>query len=785
MTILHMNILKLNPLNKCVPILSVLLLFVGFTSCSAKWEEIKTKDGFNIIKNKDGAVLGYSPKSGITTIETDGYAFKDLNKNGSLDIYEDWRRPADERSKDLASKMSIEQIAGLMLYSSHNRIPGGLHGNGIFNGKLFSEANVPPYTLSDGQVKMLKEDNLRHILVTSVESPNIAAKWNNNAQAFAESLGLGIPINNSSDPRHGAPSDAEFKAGAGGTISRWTTSLGMAASFDPALVKKFGEIASIEYRALGLTTALSPQVDIATEPRWWRFPGTFGESPELSTAMAKAYCEGFQYSSSGKLIANGWGYESVNAMVKHWPGGGSGESGRDAHVGIGKYAVFPGNNLDAHLKPFTEGAFKLDDATKMASAVMPYYTISYHQDPSGKNVGNGFSNYLIKDLLRDKYGYNGVVCTDWSITANAPSKFIHGGKPWGVDSLTVAERHYMVIMAGVDQFGGNDASGPILEAYQLGVKEHGEAFMRKRFKLSAVRLLKNIFRVGLFENAYLSPVASDSIVGQSEFMKLGFESQLKSLVLLKNKNNVLPLQKKAKVYIPKVDVYKRGFFASNEYITKDCINKQVVSKYFEVVNKPEDAEVAIVMINSPYNWCVFSGSSEEDVKNGGNGYIPITLKYKEYKAIHAREKSIAWDPDETLMNRSYKGKIVIAKNHKDLDVVLDTKKAMDGKPVIVIIDIETPTVIAEFEPYIDGLLLNFQVQDQALLEVLSGAYEPTALLPFQMPANMKTVEEQLEDVPYDMECHVDTDGNIYNFAFGLNWSGQIKDERFQKYAIKK
>ncbi|MDZ4710254.1 MAG: glycoside hydrolase family 3 N-terminal domain-containing protein, partial [Saprospiraceae bacterium] len=175
-----------------------------------------------------------------------------------------------------------------------------------------------------------------------------------------------IPANNSSDPRHGIVSDAEYNLGSAGNISMWPGSLGLAASFDPELVKNFGEIASREYRALGIATALSPQVDLATEPRWNRFRGTFGESPVLATNMARAYIEGFQ-----STARKGWGMESVNAMVKHWPGGGPEEAGRDGHYGYGAYAVYPGNNLADHLKVFTEGAFKLKDGTGSASAVMP------------------------------------------------------------------------------------------------------------------------------------------------------------------------------------------------------------------------------------------------------------------------------------------------------------------------------------------------------------------------------------------------------------------------------
>jgi beta-glucosidase len=279
----------------------------------------------------------------------------------------------------------------------------------------------------------------------------------------------------------------------GGDISRWPPSIGLAATFDPALVRESGRIASIEYRALGITTALSPQIDLATEPRWYRFGGTFGPSPELSADMAIAYIDGFQTSSAEEEISYGWGYQSANAMAKHWPGGGMGEDGRDVHYGFGKYGVYPGNNIETHLKPFLDGAFDLEGGTGMASAIMPYYTISFGQDPSGENVGNAFSRYFINDQLREKYEFDGVVCTDWGVTRDDAGMAAFGRTPWGLEHLKEVEKHYKILMAGCDQFGGNNDSGPVIEAYNIGVEEFGEEFMRARFEQSAVRLLKIIF----------------------------------------------------------------------------------------------------------------------------------------------------------------------------------------------------------------------------------------------------------------------------------------------------
>lgn len=760
--------------------LGSLFLATIFVGCSPQFTE-ETKEGFNLVKNEDGATLGYSPDSGVSILTVDQMVFKDLNKNGTLDPYEDWRLTADERAKDLASKMSVEQIAGLMLYSAHQSIPGG--GNSFFgavtyNGKPYEESGAKPSDLSDAQKKFLLEDNLRHVLITSVESPGVSAQWNNNAQTMVEGIGLGIPINTSSDPRHGSDSYAEFNAGAGGKISMWPSTLGLTASFDPSLMQQFGEIASQEYRALGIATALSPQIDLATEPRWSRFDGTMGEDPKLAADMARAYVEGFQASENGD-----WGMQSVNAMVKHWPGGGPEEGGRDGHFGYGSYAVYPGKNLEDHLKPFTEGAFALKGPTKMATAVMPYYTISYEQDTkNGENVGNAYNKYLITDLLRGKYGYDGVVCTDWGITGDAPNVYEFRGKPWGVENLSVAERHYKIIEAGCDQFGGNNDMGPVIEAYQMGVEEHGEEYMRKRFETSAVRLLKNIFRTGLFENPYLDVAQTEKIVGNSEFMEAGYNAQLKSIVMLKNNEKTLPVENKKKVYVPQryVAPTVNWFGVATEERTEHPFNMEVVAKYFEVVDYPDEADFALVGIENPNGGV---GYDVADTENGGNGYVPISLQYGTYTATNAREQSIAAGSplEKGVDNRSYNGKTTTSINISDMSLVTDTKRKMGDKPVVVIVRVAKPLVFAEIESSADAILVHMGVQDQALMDIVSGKVEPSALLPFQMPKDMLTVEQQFEDVPRDMDPYTDTNGNSYDFSFGLNWSGVIDDERIQAY----
>lgn len=738
-----------------------LLLIVAFITISCKNTLVEHHyEQFTLIKQTKGPDLGYNSESGVKILRIDGYAFKDLNRNGQLDAYEDWRLTPEQRAHNLATQIDIEQIAGLMLYSPHM----------VVNDSV----------LSDKIRTCLLNDKMRHILVTKVKNAYTAALWHNNLQALAESQPYGIPTNNSSDPRNYTEADGEFNAGSGGDISQWPREVGLAATFDLDIIRRHAEIASIEYRALGITTTLSPQIDLSTDPRWRRFYGTFSEDADLCTDIARIYTDAFQTTPGSRT---GWGNLSVNCMAKHWPGGGTGEAGRDAHYCFGQYGVYLGNNFEEHLLPFTEGALKLDGATQQASAIMPYYTISYGIDPSGKNVANGFSRYIITDLLREQYGYNGVVCTDWIITGDNPRVETMNGKPWGVEHLSINERHFEAIYAGCDQFGGNDDKMPVLAAYDIWCERFGKESAEKRFRESAERLLLNFFRVGVFENPYVDPVHTAEIVGCQEFVVEGYDAQLKSIVMLKNHNQSLPLQKGAKVYFPK-RYYPAsiGFFSRHQPSIAHYdwqIDTAVVKQYFELVDTPEEADFALLYIFSPEgNW----GYSEEDVRQGGTGYIPISLQYEDYTATDAREVSIAGgDMKENFTNRTYLDKSESTYNRYDMEQVIQTKQLMGNKPVIVLMQPARPFIPAEIEPYSDALLLGFGVKDEAYLDILCGKAEPYGLLPMQLPKDMRTVELQMEDVAHDMECYVDADGHAYDFAFGMNWQGVIHDKRVKRY----
>lgn len=720
--------------------------------------------------NKNGPTIGVHSRN---VIRQDGLVFRDLEGTGELLPYEDWRLDADTRAADLAGRMSVREMAGLMMYSGHQMVPGVSFGpfRYTYGGKPFAESGAAPYDLTDQQKTFLREDGVRHVLLMRFADGETAVRWSNEMQSFVEALPHGIPIAFSSDPRHSASSAAaEFKSQAQ-DVSKWPEGLAMAATFDEALCRRFGQVVAKEYRALGITVALHPQVDLGTEPRWMRIEDTFGAHPQLVTDFGRAYCDGLQTTEGSET---GWGGDSVCAMAKHWPGGGPCEGGRDAHYPFGRYAVYPSGNLDKHLKPFLEGAFNLEGPTKKVGAVMPYYTVSWGVDTKdGENVGNSYSHYIINDLLREKYGYDGIICTDWGITGDPnPEIDSFGSRCFGVEHLTEAERHLRIIENGVDQFGGNSDIGPILEAFDLGCQKHGEGWMLRRFRQSARRLLRNMFLCGLFDNPYLAAEESHRVVGCEEHLREGFEAQLRSLVMLKNKD-ALPLAKKTKVYVPDrhIDARKNFFRTMDPPMDIPGADREAVETCFTWAETPEEADAALVFVESPLS----DGYSKE------TGYRPVMLQYRPYTANNAREVSIAGgDPREDSPNRSYRGKSNTCANESDLDLVINMKEKMGDKPVIVVVRMHNPMVMAELEPYVDAILVDFGVSCQAACQVVSGR-EPQGLLPVQLPADMEAVEAQSEDAPFDIAPYTDTQGHTYDFGYGLNWTGVISDERTRRY----
>ena len=311
------------------------------------------------------------------------------------------------------------------------------------------------------------------------------------------------------------------------------------------------------------------------------------------------------------------------------------------------------------------------------------------------------------------------------------------------------------------------------DGYLVFVTKRGTV---KRMEQSARRLLLNMFRTGLFDNPYIDVEEAESTVGCPEFMAQGYRQQLASVVMLKNHAGVLPLAKNRRLRLfipqrrsPEGPNYWRQIIPERIY---DPVQRHIVERDFIVAEDAASADAAVVFIESPHSYLM--GYDRTDVERGGNGYIPISLQYADYTATDAREHSIAGgDPFEDFTDRSYRGKTAHTINRCDMELVQRTREAMGNRLLIVAINMLNPTVMSEIEPLADAILVGFDVQSQAIMDIVAGHYEPQGRLPFQLPASMSAVERHFEDRPLDMECYRDADGNVYDFAFGMCWGGVL------------
>ncbi|MBR0087336.1 MAG: glycoside hydrolase family 3 C-terminal domain-containing protein [Lachnospiraceae bacterium] len=762
------------------------------------WKEKETAYRFNIIENEGGKTLGYSPESGVKIIEKDGFAFKDFLGTGKLEPYEDWRLPAEERADDLAKRLSVEQVAGLMCFSAHQ-----------FN--ITAEVNE--------EQKTFLNKHLRSVLNSAggTAPDEVQIAWSNNMQRYVEGKDFGIPCYFSSDPRNGRG------------VSDWPGNLGLAATFDPELALESAKCQAKELRDLGVACFLAPQVDISSDPRWFRNNGTFGEDPALSRDMVRAFCDGLQstYDEDGNDL--GWGKDSLTAMAKHWTGEGSCEGGREAHVDGGKYGVYPNNNFEALMIPFVDGAFKLKGKTGSAQAIMSSYSAAYTDDGSlGEVVGSSFSEYKIKELLRKRYGFTGVVCTDWMVL-NEGIKEGRRSCGWGAHiedpEVEPGERAFIAIMAGVDQMGGCSDPDVLMDAYRFGCEKVGKEVMDKAFAQSAQRLLQGYFLTGLFENPYLDEAAALADVNSADKQAAALEAQVKAVVMLKNEHGaVKKAEKRLKVYIPalyEAPHYMVSAFQpakTTEPLVSYPLSLEVAGKYFDVVTDKVDGtnitrlteeelkDIDLVLIpaqdpgnSSPQdgrksaqgyepNSNVTKTSDEQRAEAQDTAFRPLTRQYRPYTADgpYVRKVSIAGDilPDGTKENRSYFGQTALTTNEEQLDQILEAAEMAKkvGVPSVVAMFTGKPLCFHEFEPAVDGILVTFSGSSEALARIVAGCDEPSALLPMQMPKDMDDVERQMEDTPRDMECYTDSVGHKYDFAYGMNYSGVINDERVRKYS---
>eukprot|EP01133_Synstelium_polycarpum_P017008 gene17008-20243_t len=631
------------------------------------------------------------PVFGSTTfnlVKVDGYTFKDMNRNGKIDPYEDWRLSAEARADDLLSRMTLDEKAGLMMHGTAPTVsdPSGIGLGGAYDLAALQDLVVKQYVNT-------------FITRMAGDTANMAAQYNK-LQALSETSRHGIPVSISTDPRHHFQYTVGASAATSG-FSQWPETLGLAAIGDDALVRRFGDIARQEYLAVGITQALSPQADLATEPRWARINGTFGEDADLARRMVQHYIEGFQDGNTG--LHDG----SVVAVVKHWVGYGATKEGFDGHNYYGRYMTYPGNNFAYHVKPF-EGAF-----AARAASVMPTYAL-----PDGnitidgitlEQVAAGFSKTLLTDLLRGKYGFEGVILSDWGITSDcdancrngtppgvAPS-FIGFGTPWGMEDATKAERYVKAVTAGMDQFGGVTEAPYLTQAVQRG------QLTQARIDASARRILVQKFKQGLFEHPFVDAARAAATVGKADFVEAGLDAQRRSLVLLENKDKVLPLAATVK------KVYLYG------------IDAAVAKQYgYTVVATPQEADVALLRVAAPY------------------------------ETLH---------PNYIFGSMQHEGRLDYVDGNADYEAIKNAAKFAPKTVVTVYLD--RPAILGNVQDKASAILANFGVSDGALFDVLTGKAKPQGKLPFELPSSMAEVLVQKSDVPYD------TAHPLYKFGYGL------------------
>lgn len=570
-----------------------------------------------------------------------------------------------ERVERLLSEMTLEEKAGLFFQT-------------IIGLSNLDEPNVAFSAPSAREY--IEQRNLTHFnLVGGAATAREMASWHNELQRLAASTRLGIPVTLSTDPRHSF-TDNPGTAMLAGPFSQWPEPLGLAATRDEKLVEQFGDIAREEYLAVGLRVALHPQVDLATEPRWSRQSGTFGEDASVASALGAAYVRGFQTDSFGR--------QSVSTMTKHFPGGGPQKDGEDPHFAHGREQVYPGGMGSLHLAPFKA---LIAAGTRQ---IMPYYGMPVGTE--WEEVGFAFNRGVLTDLLRTRLGFDGIICSDWGVLNDSEIFGAHfPARAWGVENLTPAARMAKALTAGVDQFGGEACPELLVKLVASGT------ISESRVNESARRLLREKFELGLFDDPFIDENAADIIVGNAEFRRAGDYAQRASITILTNGTDqkpLLPLSRGRRLYVEGID-------------------PTIAGAYGEIVDDPANAEIALIRLAAPFE-----------------------------------ERSTVFE------NFFHSGSLDFP------DSVLDRVRTIASQvPTVVDIFADRPAILEPITTVAHAVCVNWGASAEALLDVLTGAFEPQGRLPFDLPRSMDAVRVGREDVPFD------TPNPLFRYGHGLSY----------------
>ncbi|MDR1158288.1 MAG: glycoside hydrolase family 3 C-terminal domain-containing protein [Oscillospiraceae bacterium] len=737
-----------------------------------------------LVTNRNGLVLGSSNDTGVQFIydASSGYIFKDLNKNGKIDVYEDWREDINTRTADLLSQMPLTAKFALM---AHN----GTVSNG--NRMAVSRA-IGKGAQADGNSGNLQQRN-------------------------AEATTFGIPYSYSSDPVHtGIIDTGANDEGGGGTgyppvtnISRWPNTLGLANSFSADLHYTFGQVISQEYRNSQIFQQLGPLIDQSTHPTWSRISSAITEDYDLLVDLVQAEVSGMQTTEGDPIqdygLPEGWGKDSISAMTKHLLGTGSGEFGYEGHTQVGGWLVYPGGGYEKLINTAADASgFGLfpPHSSKTANAGMTAYGIATGDDGLGRGngflgdkrfslVGGGYSNFIMNEFLREGRNWDGMITSDWGIYGGTGASNHGMQSRFGVDD---ALRYFVSYMSGMSQTGGTGNAATCQLAYNIGVNgdptrgipAYGQEYMDALVDARAGNVIKTIMKCGLFENPYSDPDKADAENGSVELNQIAFDAHHQSIVMIKNHDNLLPIENSSlKAYA--VGSYYPGGTSGYGAQGHDYRNiPEMADRYYDVTDDPAEADFGIVMLAGP---------------NNGNGTAgrAQTAQFAPYTKTVGREVSIGgyWYHANGSIVQAYEIPNPAIGDYKEnlsnigfpnatpdyqsvLKYLLDAKAALGDKPIVLILNYRNAIVPAEFEPLVDAIVVSVEAAQEAFMNVISGVYEPTGMLAVTFPRSMDHIELSAEDVP-DTTPYVDADNNVYQFGFGLNYSGRIVDERTEKY----
>ena len=589
----------------------------------------------------------------------DGTPYRDLNGNGVMDAYENPNLSVAERVDDLIGRMSLAEKAGLMIHSIVS-----VNAAGDLDSPLMSAGRVP----AD---EFVLNRHVTHLNVHRIPDPRSMARWSNQIQELAESTPLGIPVTISTDPRHsftenwGASFSAEH-------LSAWPEPIGLGALSDEDTVREFADIARQEYTALGIRSALHPTLDVATEPRWARQYSTFGQSAEQVARFGVAYVDGFEG-------VDGLSSSSVACMAKHFPGGGPQRDGEDPHFPYGREQDYVGDMFEYHLAPFRRVL------ARGVSAIMPSYGIPIGLSLDGERIEEvafGFNRQILTGLLREQLGFEGVICSDWSLITESRFGGAHlPARAWGVEHLGELDRVQRAIEAGCDQFGGEDTPSWIVELVESG------RLSEERVDESVRRLLAVKFELGLFDDPYVDEDAAVEIVGSSQFRAAGHRAQVHSATVVVDSDDrpSIPVARGALMHSPEIP----------------------------------DTEISAA------------------------GFVPATLDEAD---VIVTRISAPFDPrDEYLLEPAFHaGSLEFA----DADVER-LRTLSQHAPVIVVIHLERPALLAPLLPHSAAILAVYGSSDAAVLEALAIEGAARGSLPFDVPRSLDEIVAARSDVPGD------------------------------------